>query len=528
MKKTTSIFCTLIFLLTACSGIFVSAKENVEVVFSETFEGDLSRWVFDGVDNISILDSEDEYIGSYVCIGAGKSVGKGIPMSSGQGISSPMIDIEADETYTFAVDVKSEDTQKAHIDYYDEKGFFLKSQNYIITPADKMNWSCFSKVIEAPDTASKMQIYLACKADRLNSWAAEYDNVLLCKGNVGFNKDIERRMKYAPLAVDDSSTIMAKENAVFYDAFENGIKEWTLYNKKSEYKVKTSTNNVSTGLRALFITDEYVETPVGAESKNFDAIPGAVYTLSFDACNSSGKNLEVSLRFFDENNKLVYKHLVKTYTKQWATYTDSILVPSDAKYAQIRIITEDYIGKNYLDIIKVTTDITAPVENEETQDSNLSKFEEITNQSLLLFIGSANALVNGEKTLIDKTNDKVVAGIVNSRTLVPVRFIAENYGAEVLWEDLTKTVTLKLSDKIVTIVLNNNKIKIDEEIITIDVPAQTIEGRTMLPLRAFVEQVMGKKVFWDQRGLIVITDESILDPSKDGATIDKLINVVTE
>ena len=95
--------------------------------------------------------------------------------------------------------------------------------------------------------------------------------------------------------------------------------------------------------------------------------------------------------------------------------------------------------------------------------------------------------------------------------MVPVRFIAENFGAEVLWDDATRTVTLTLKDKTVKIVLDKAEIDINGEITTIDVPAQSIEGRTMLPLRAFVENVMGKKIFWDARGLIVITDTDMLN-----------------
>ena len=155
-----------------------------------------------------------------------------------------------------------------------------------------------------------------------------------------------------------------------------------------------------------------------------------------------------------------------------------------------------------------------------------SKLDKINKSSIVLFVGSANALVNGQKTLIDKTNDKVIATIVDSRTLVPVRFIAENFGAEVGWDDLTRTVTLTLKDKTVKIVLDKAEIDINGSVTAIDVPAQSIEGRTMLPLRAFVENVMGKKIFWDARGLIVITDTDMLEASADKAVIDQLVETV--
>ncbi|MBE7020765.1 MAG: hypothetical protein E7411_04950 [Ruminococcaceae bacterium] len=154
------------------------------------------------------------------------------------------------------------------------------------------------------------------------------------------------------------------------------------------------------------------------------------------------------------------------------------------------------------------------------------KYDDITNNGISLFVGTPNALVKGEKTLINKSNDKVIATIVNSRTLVPVRFIAENFGAEVGWDDATRTVTLTLKDKTVKIVLDKAEIDINGAVTTIDVPAQSIEGRTMLPLRAFVENVMGKKIFWDARGLIVITDTDVLDAEADKAVIDSLVEKI--
>jgi len=44
---------------------------------------------------------------------------------------------------------------------------------------------------------------------------------------------------------------------------------------------------------------------------------------------------------------------------------------------------------------------------------------------------------------IDESNHKVVPEIINGRTMVPVRFIAENLGCNVDWDSNTKTITIK-------------------------------------------------------------------------------------
>jgi sugar lactone lactonase YvrE len=61
---------------------------------------------------------------------------------------------------------------------------------------------------------------------------------------------------------------------------------------------------------------------------------------------------------------------------------------------------------------------------------------------LKLVIGKSNALVNGKSTPVDSTNPKVVPQILNSRTMLPLRFVAESLGADVQWEDSTQTITI--------------------------------------------------------------------------------------
>ena len=61
---------------------------------------------------------------------------------------------------------------------------------------------------------------------------------------------------------------------------------------------------------------------------------------------------------------------------------------------------------------------------------------------LKLVIGKSSALVNGKLMLIDSTNPKVVPQILNSRTMLPLRFIAESLGADVQWQGSTQTITV--------------------------------------------------------------------------------------
>jgi len=59
-----------------------------------------------------------------------------------------------------------------------------------------------------------------------------------------------------------------------------------------------------------------------------------------------------------------------------------------------------------------------------------------------LWIGKSIAKVNGIDTPIDSTNPKVVPEIINSRTMLPIRFIAETLGCDVQWDGTMKTITI--------------------------------------------------------------------------------------
>ena len=63
-------------------------------------------------------------------------------------------------------------------------------------------------------------------------------------------------------------------------------------------------------------------------------------------------------------------------------------------------------------------------------------------KTIELWIGKNIAKVNGTDTPIDSTNSKVVPEIINSRTMLPLRFVTENLGCDVQWDGGTQTITI--------------------------------------------------------------------------------------
>lgn len=88
--------------------------------------------------------------------------------------------------------------------------------------------------------------------------------------------------------------------------------------------------------------------------------------------------------------------------------------------------------------------------------------------------------------------------IVDGRTLVPVRAIFEALGATVDWDAETRTAIGTRGEDVVTVQIGNTTAYINGEEKTLDVPAQIINNRTMVPAR-FVSEALGCKVTWHNK-----------------------------
>ena len=86
--------------------------------------------------------------------------------------------------------------------------------------------------------------------------------------------------------------------------------------------------------------------------------------------------------------------------------------------------------------------------------------------------------------------------IINGRTLVPLRAIFENLGATVDWDDKTQTVTAKRGTTTVSLTVGDNNLFVNGNEISLDVPAQIISDRTLVPIRA-VSAALGGNVNWN-------------------------------
>jgi len=118
----------------------------------------------------------------------------------------------------------------------------------------------------------------------------------------------------------------------------------------------------------------------------------------------------------------------------------------------------------------------------------------ITSLGVSFTVASSNEIavyLNGERMTFD-----VPPQIIDNRTMVPMRAIFEALNAWVYWSGNTQTITATGAATTVEMQVGNPIITVNGNEITLDVPPMIIDNRTLVPVRAVAES-FDAEVEWD-------------------------------
>lgn len=87
--------------------------------------------------------------------------------------------------------------------------------------------------------------------------------------------------------------------------------------------------------------------------------------------------------------------------------------------------------------------------------------------------------------------------IVDGRTLVPMRALFTCFDAGVVWNDKEQTVYAIGNDKFIKLPIGSKQVSVDGTAAELEVPAMLINDRTMVPLR-FIAETFGGVVSYDE------------------------------
>ncbi|MFT9493702.1 stalk domain-containing protein [Anaerosolibacter sp.] len=116
--------------------------------------------------------------------------------------------------------------------------------------------------------------------------------------------------------------------------------------------------------------------------------------------------------------------------------------------------------------------------------------------------------------------------MIDSRTMVPVRAIFEGLGAVVDWDPATETVMGRRGATIVKLILGSRDAYIDDQLVQLDVPASNVNNRTLVPTR-FIAESLGAQVSWDEPSRTVIIQSAPQDAKKSMTRLSFLKTLVS-
>ncbi|MDO5398163.1 MAG: flavodoxin [bacterium] len=140
-----------------------------------------------------------------------------------------------------------------------------------------------------------------------------------------------------------------------------------------------------------------------------------------------------------------------------------------------------------------------------------SKSEETV---ITMQIGNPVMTINGAEQSIDAEGTMPV--VVDDRTLLPVRAFVEGIGGEVSWDNDTQTATLVYNGTEIRLTIGSTTAYLDNEVKMLDVTPVIINDRTMLPIR-FIAESFEFDVDWnDTEQRVTITKAAaVTEPTSE-------------
>ena len=210
------------------------------------------------------------------------------------------------------------------------------------------------------------------------------------------------------------------------------------------------------------------------------------YTVSF---NTNGGNKITSQTVAKDNSVKEPTAPIKENFEFAGWYTDKELT---TKYDFTEKVT-----KSFTLYAKWTEQKQENGGSEDVVNNNSGNENKESSNTIVLTIDEHDALVYGTT----KTND-VAPKVVNDRTMLPARFVAENLGATVEWDGEKQLVTItgkneKQEDVTILITIGSDYAKVNGEDVKLDSPAFVENNRTYTPIR-FISENLGATVEWNE------------------------------
>lgn len=133
-----------------------------------------------------------------------------------------------------------------------------------------------------------------------------------------------------------------------------------------------------------------------------------------------------------------------------------------------------------------------------------------------IFANSPDILINNEKLSVSAVSQE-------GRVLVPLRAIFESLGAKVDYDN--GKITGTQGDKVIILTVNDKEAFVNANRVALDVPAKVIKGSTLVPVR-FIGESLGAEVLWHNNTVVINLTGTVTMPTKPTKQTHKVLRVV--
>ncbi len=314
-----------------------------------------------------------------------------------------------------------------------------------------------------------------------NDWTPEEsfnDNVFFA----GDSADAVLALEEIVLAYGDRKPIMLSESGVahYINSLHKDETEWAIDHLHQMYEYLPK---VYPQIKAIMYFDKTMYGEVNDYALSDNSVLANEYLMEISHpyfIHGSDESSQVTYRKIDDYVKVtddsfvfgVYPHVYKNTTPQVDVYMDGYYITglSAPHYLATLDFSNESEGMHELTIVV---------------DGIIEKKCQVE------IVHAINLYLNGEKL-----NSDVPPVIIDSRTLVPVRIITENLGATVEWYGDRREVLVSKDGISILMGIDYPHVMINDVSETIDVAPMIIEGRTMVPIR-FLAEKFDLNVSWD-------------------------------
>lgn len=206
------------------------------------------------------------------------------------------------------------------------------------------------------------------------------------------------------------------------------------------------------------------------------------------------KALQAQKRLIEADKDLIESQIEELELQLEAAEESGDTTLIEAIKAQIEELKESFWGHKEIMMLKIREmqQVMREKYTLEEWNSLMLNAEALEGYPDIKVLPAENILMPGKNLKFD-----VPPVIKEGRLLVPIRAISAALGAEVDWDSKTKTATIVYGDTTIIFMISEGTITVNDEPVELDVDAEVIGGRIVVPLRFIVEN-MGLEIEWDQ------------------------------